>query len=184
EERLGVALQLAEDLGGDLLRRPLLAVDVEAPVLLAHVTFDGPDRPVRVRDGLALGDLAHQDLAGLGESHHRGGDPLALRVGDDRRLPALQHGDHRVRGAQVDSDRSGHETVPPRSGFLESERRIGVEYSIVKVERPFAGFWLLTLDSTPLWSEPSSSSSPGWPRSPCSPCVPGCSIRWCGWASR
>ena len=110
--RLGVALQLAEDLRGDLLRRPLLAVDVEAPVLRAHVPLHGPDRSIRVRDGLALGDLADQDLAVLGEPHHRGGGAGAFGVRDDDRLAGLEHRDHRVRRPQVDPHRSCH-SLPP-----------------------------------------------------------------------
>jgi hypothetical protein len=49
----------------------------------AHVALDGADRAVDVGDGLALGDLADQDLAVLGERDDRRGGAGALGVGDD-----------------------------------------------------------------------------------------------------
>ena len=108
---LGVALQLAEHAGGDLLRRVLLVVDLGGPVR-AHVALDGRDGAVDVGDGLPLGDLTDEDLAGLGERHDRGGRARALRVGDDRGLPALEDGHHGVGGAQVDADCSCHVCAP------------------------------------------------------------------------
>ncbi len=114
---LGVALQLAEDLGGDLLRRPLLAVDLEAPVLRAHVALDGSNGAIRVRDRLPLGDLADDDLAVLREPHDRRRRPRPLDVRSHDRLAGLQHGDHRVGRPQIDPHRSRH----PR--FLLRSRR-------------------------------------------------------------
>ena len=105
--RLGVALELAEDPGGDLLRRVRLAVDVDRPVR-AHVALHRPDRAVGVGDRLALGDLADEHFAGLREGDDRGGGPRTFRVGDDDRLTGLQDRNDRVRGAQVDSDSLGH----------------------------------------------------------------------------
>ncbi len=112
QERLGVALQLAQDAGRDLLRRVVLAVDVDGPAR-AHVALDRPDGPVGVGDGLALGHLAHEDLAGLGEADHGRRGPAALGVGDDGGLAALQYGDHRVGGPQIDSYGLGHGVLPP-----------------------------------------------------------------------
>jgi hypothetical protein len=43
----------------------------------------------RVGDGLALGDLADEALAVLGESDDRRGGPAALRVGDDDGVASL-----------------------------------------------------------------------------------------------
>ena len=81
---LGGLLQLHEDTGADLLRRQLLATDVELGVtvagarrlvrdalqLLADLFVAAPDETLgaedgvlRVGDGLTLGDLADQDLA-------------------------------------------------------------------------------------------------------------------------
>src|SRR5271167_446433 len=81
EIRLGVPLQLPEDPGRDLLGRVRLAVDVNGPAG-AHVPLHGADGAVGVGDGLALGHLADEHLARLGEAHHRGGRPATLRVRD------------------------------------------------------------------------------------------------------
>ena len=127
----GVVGQLAQDQRGDLLRRVLLAAHLEAHGvvgalddlvgddlrLLGHLVplapdeaLGGVDRRLGVEDGLALGDLAHQALAVVGERHDRRRRARALRVRDDLRLSALQRGrDHRVRRAQIDADRLGHD---------------------------------------------------------------------------
>ncbi len=107
EVLLGVALELHEDARGDLLRRPLLAVDVEAPVG-AHVALDARDGAVDVGDGLALGGLADEHLAVLGVGDHRGGGAEALGVRDHLGLAALQHADDGVRRTEVDSNSTGH----------------------------------------------------------------------------
>ena len=72
EVGLGVALELLQDAGRDLLRVVGLAVDVDRPVG-AHVALHRADRAIGVGDGLALGDLADEDLAGLRERDHRRG---------------------------------------------------------------------------------------------------------------
>jgi hypothetical protein len=110
--RLGVALQLLEDAGGDLLRGVVLAIDVDLPVG-ADVALDRAHRPVGVRDGLALGDLADQYLTGLRERDHRGSGPGAFGVGDDGGLTRLERGHHRVGGAEVDADGLAHRGIPP-----------------------------------------------------------------------
>ena len=89
EVGLGVALELLQHPRGDLLRGVLLAVDVDRPVG-AHVALDRADGPVDVGDGLALGDLADQHLAVLGEGDDGRGGPRALGVRDDGGLAALQ----------------------------------------------------------------------------------------------
>ena len=67
EVGLRVALELLEDAGADLLRGVVLAVDLGGLPVGAHVALDRPDRAVDVGDGLALGDLADEHLAVLGE---------------------------------------------------------------------------------------------------------------------
>ena len=114
EVRLGVALQLAEDAGGDLLRGVGLAVDVDRPVG-AHVALHRADRAIGVGDRLALGDLADEDLAGLRERDDRRGRAGAFGVGDDGRFAGLQDRNDRVGGAEVDADSLGH-GVPPCPG--------------------------------------------------------------------
>ena len=71
EVALGVALELHQDAGRDLLGRVALAVDVVALPVLAHVPLDRAERAVGVGDRLALGDLADEDLAALGEGDDR-----------------------------------------------------------------------------------------------------------------
>jgi len=72
------------------------------------VALDGPDGAVDVGDRLALGDLADQHLAVLGEGDDRGSSALPLGVGDDRGLAALEDGDAGVGGAEVDADSACH----------------------------------------------------------------------------
>ena len=105
--RLGVALQLLQDEGADLLRVERLPVDLRLPVG-AHVALDGADGAVDVRDALALGDLASQDLAVLREGDDGRGGASALGVRDDGGLATLQDGDDGVRRAEVDSDGTCH----------------------------------------------------------------------------
>ena len=113
EVLLGVALQLLQDAGGDLLRVVGLAVDVDRPVG-AHVALDGTDRAIGVRDRLALRDFTDQHLAGLRERDDGGCRAGALGVGDDGGLARLQHCDHGVGGAEVDTDGLGHKGVLQR----------------------------------------------------------------------
>ena len=108
---LGVSLQLHKDARGNLLRGVLLAVDLRGPVS-AHVALDGGDGAVNVGDGLALGDLADQDLAGLGEGDDRGGRTGAFSVGDDGGLAAFEDGDSGVGGTEVDADCTCHGCCP------------------------------------------------------------------------
>src|SRR5262249_46944047 len=62
----------------------------------------------RVGDGLALGDLAHQALATLGESNHGGGGATALGVGDNDRLAALHHRYTAIGRPQVNTNDFAH----------------------------------------------------------------------------
>ncbi len=104
---LGVTLQLAEDARGELLRGVLLVVDLDRPVG-AHVALDRRDGAVDVGDGLALGDLADEDLAGLGERDDGGGGASALGVRDDGGLATFEDGDDGVGGTEVDADCTCH----------------------------------------------------------------------------
>ena len=107
EVGLRVALELLQHERADLLRREVLVVDVGLPVG-AHVALDRADGPVDVGDGLALGDLADQHLAGLGEGDDGRGRPGAFRVCDDGGFATLEDGDDAVRRAEVDADRTCH----------------------------------------------------------------------------
>ena len=111
EVALGVALELHQRARRDLLRGVALAVDVVGLPVLAHVPLDRAERAVGVGDGLALGDLADQDLAALGEGDDGRGRARSLGVGDDDRVTALEDGDDGVGGTEVDADGLGHGTV-------------------------------------------------------------------------
>ena len=111
EVGLGVALELLQHARADLLRGVGLAVDVDVPDG-AHVALDGADRAVDVGDGLALGHLADEHLAVLGEGDDRRRRAGALGVGDDGGLAALEDGDDGVGGAEVDADCSCHGAMP------------------------------------------------------------------------
>ena len=88
---LSVRLQLLEDHGADLLGGVALAVNGHF-IIAAHLPLDGRDGAVRIGNGLAFSHLTHHALAGLGESHHGRGGPVALRIGDDHSLAALHDG--------------------------------------------------------------------------------------------
>ena len=100
-----IAVLVLGDLVGHQLKR---ALDIGVIPTTAHEALDRVDGVGGVGDGLALGDLADQALALLAERHHRGNGAPALRAGDDGRLAALHDRDHRVGGAQVDTDDSSH----------------------------------------------------------------------------
>jgi hypothetical protein len=112
EVRLGVALQLLQRAGADLLGRVVLPVDVGRLPVGAHVALDGADGPVRVRDRLALRDLADEHLAVLGEGDDGRRRATALGVGDDDGLTALEGADDAVGGAEVDADGLCHGGPP------------------------------------------------------------------------
>ena len=108
---LGVAADLGQDHGADLLRGQVLAVDVDA-VVAAHMPLDAGHRPSGVGGELALGRAAHQPLAVLGKRHHTGGGAFALCVGDNDGLAALHHGYAAVGGAKVNTDHFAHSGRP------------------------------------------------------------------------
>ena len=72
------------------------------------MALDAGDGAPGVGRELALGRAAHQPLAVLGKGHHAGGGPLALRVGDDDGLAALDHCHAGVGRSKVDSDHFAH----------------------------------------------------------------------------
>ena len=104
---LGVALQLLQDHGADLLRGVALAVDGDL-VVGAHLTLDRGDGALGVGDGLALGDLTDHTLAGLGERDHGRGGAIALCVGDNDCLAALHDGHAGIGGTQINTDNLRH----------------------------------------------------------------------------
>ena len=112
----GVRLQLGEDHRADLFGGVVLAAGMD---LLggAHLPLDGGDGVFRVGDGLTLGDLAHQTLAGLGEAHHRRGGAGAFGIGDHDGLAAFHDGDAAVGRAKVDTNDLTHTIKLPSCTF-------------------------------------------------------------------
>ena len=86
---------------------------IDFVVATSHEALDGVNGVFRIGDGLALGHLSDQPLAILGEADDRGRSPPTFFVGDDFGLAAFHNGDHRVGGAQVNSDNLCHCSHPP-----------------------------------------------------------------------
>ncbi len=82
-----VAVGAGDDLVGD--DRLLL---MHFGLLAAHEALDREDGVLRVGDGLALGDGAHETLAGGREGDDGGGRATALGVLDHGGLATLEHG--------------------------------------------------------------------------------------------
>ena len=77
-------------------------------VATAHEALDGVNRVLRVGDRLALGHLADEAFAGLGDGYDgRRGAPAFL-VGDYDRLAALHDGNDGVGSPEVNSDNLAH----------------------------------------------------------------------------
>jgi hypothetical protein len=91
----------------DLVRHHLHLV-ADLFVAPTHEALDRIDGVVGIGDRLALGHLADQTLPRFGEGDDRRGGAAPLGVGDDLGLARFQHGDHAVRGAEVDSDDLAH----------------------------------------------------------------------------
>src|ERR1035438_4677450 len=79
--------------------------DLIAP---SHESLDRENRVLGIGDGLPLGDLPDQPFPALGERHNGWRSAVAFLVGNYGRLPAFHHGDHGVRGSQVDAYNLSH----------------------------------------------------------------------------
>ena len=132
---LGGRLQLLKNQRGDFRRRVFLAADLDPRIavvglhdpigdargllrdlamLAPHEALDREDRVVGIGDGLALRNLTDQPLPVLGESHHRRRRPAAFLVDHNSGLSAFHDRDHRVGGAEVDSNHFAHLSQLPR----------------------------------------------------------------------
>ncbi len=136
---LGVVLQLLQDHGRDLLRRVVLAVDVDdraAVLALLQLVADGlalfrrlvigtADEALHgrhgvlgVRDRLVLRSLADDALAVLAEALDRRGGAVALGVHENFGLGALHDGHGGVRRARVDAQNLAHYAASSLSEFV------------------------------------------------------------------
>ena len=105
---LGLLLHLLQDHGGNVLGRVVLAIDVDLEVG-AHLALDGSNGAVGIRNGLALGDLANQTLAFLGEGDNGRRSARAFAVWDDDGFAAFHNGDAAVGGTKVDANNLAHD---------------------------------------------------------------------------
>ena len=112
EVSLCVSLQLLQDHRGDLLRGVLLAVDVDF-IIGTHVTLDGSNGAVMVRDSLTLCDLTDHTLAGLRECHNGRGGAVAFRVCDHDGLAAFHNSHAAVGRTKVNTNNLAHNKFPP-----------------------------------------------------------------------
>ena len=103
---LGVLDQLAQDMGGDLLRTEWRVGDSGKPhVLLAHASLDQRDDPFRTRLQLLLRGLADDHVPRVLEEDDRRCREVAVGVGNDFGFAGVVDvGDAGVRGSQVDAE--------------------------------------------------------------------------------
>src|SRR5438094_6433968 len=104
----GVAIGCADD----LVRDPL-DLFLDLVVLAAHEPLDGVNRIAGIGHRLAIGRLADQPFATLGESDDRRCGALAFRVFANDWLSVLHDGHTRVRRSQINSQNFSHKK--PRS---------------------------------------------------------------------
>src|SRR4029077_14990604 len=75
--------------------------------------LDRINRVLGIRNGLPLGHLPHQPLAGLGERHHRRRRPPTFLICDDLRFATFHDGYHGVGCPQVNTNNLAHVLAPP-----------------------------------------------------------------------
>ena len=143
EVRLGVGLELLEDHRRDLRRCVLLALGLDADVvvralddlvrddlhllrdlvvLAAHEALDREDRVLRVRDLLALRGCADEPLAVTPEGDDGRSRASALGVRDDGGLGSFEDGHARVGRPEVDADGLCHSALAPLVESLQCEK--------------------------------------------------------------
>ena len=72
------------------------------------MALDGRNSAVNVGHGLTLGHFADEDLAGLGEGHHRRRGARAFSVDDNGGLATFKSCDAGIRGSQIDTNCTCH----------------------------------------------------------------------------
>ena len=87
--------------------------------LAADQALDRRDGVLRVGDGLALGGLADQHLAVLGEGNDRRRRAVTFAVLDDLGLAALHDRDAGIGGAQIDADHLSHICIPSKNSNVD-----------------------------------------------------------------
>jgi NAD-specific glutamate dehydrogenase len=125
-----VLVRAANDLVGAEVDRLLDFRVLEAPTDQA---LGREDRVARVRDRLALGQMADETLAVLGDPEHRGRRLVPSRVRDHRGLTVLDHRHARVRRPEIDSDHPAHR-LPP---LAASKAAMRMEVTNLRASRSF-----------------------------------------------
>jgi hypothetical protein len=131
-------LQLLQNLGRHFRGRHFLAAHVEPSVTIfalhdfegdplhlvlhfletaPHKALGGIDGVLGIGDRLALGDLAHVNLAFVVPGHDRRGQTRAFLVDDDFGVFAFHHRDHAVGRSEVDSNDLAHVGSPKGGSF-------------------------------------------------------------------
>ena len=121
----GIAIVAGDDLIG---HQPAILLGqriVEAP---ADQALDGKEGVFRIGDGLALGGLADQPLAGVGEGDHGGRRARALAVLDHLDVLAFHDGNAGIGGAEVDTDDFTHVSFFP--GRCSPRARMAAPWAI------------------------------------------------------
>ena len=136
---LGCFFELAQNRRGDFRRRILFTVDIDLHEVVwpaddlvrnqllfrfdlivpaTHEALDRVDGAPRVSDGLALGGVADQPIALIGEGDNARGEAVAFLIGDDLHLAAFHHSDDGIGRAQIDANDlfSCHDELLLRSG--------------------------------------------------------------------
>ena len=111
----GIAVRSLGDLVGDEL---LVLLDHRVVVAAADQALDREDGLFRIGDRLALGRLADETFAVVGEGDDRRRRAHAFGVLDNFRRLAFHDGDARIGGAEVDADDLAH-------GFSSQLRQAG-----------------------------------------------------------
>ena len=105
----GIAVGTGHDLVGD---HALVLLGDGIVVAPTDQALDGEDGVLRIGDALPLGGLTDQNLAGIGECHHRRRRARTFGILDHLRLVALHHGNAGVGGSEIDPDCLGHDGSP------------------------------------------------------------------------
>src|SRR5262249_26851808 len=79
--------------------------DFLAEEVPADQALGGRDRVLGIQDDALLRGVADLDLPAFVEGDHRGDDPFALLVREDRRLPVEHRADARIARSEIDADR-------------------------------------------------------------------------------
>ncbi|CRF28729.1 NAD-specific glutamate dehydrogenase [Mycobacterium tuberculosis] len=117
--RFCIGFQFLKNHGRNFLRRIFFIVDFLF-MIRTHVTLDGNNCAVRIRDRLTLCRLADDTLPVLFETYYGWSCTVSFRIRDNDRLAAFHNGNARVCRPKVDTNYFTHEDLPPLISFASS----------------------------------------------------------------